>query len=235
MSSTIYLVIAAAASLALAFLGFIVTFRPLTLRGKRRAVIAFVLVGLLGIVCVWRAGVSADRQQAKAGEEQLSLQSKIDDLHEEQAATTRELAVVKKQTAPLATVPLLVQIVNLDAIAGQAAEPKTLPVQGIRFTQEVVPSSNKDAPHAVRVSIQTNVTTMPTAIMVICDNPLASGEWRLSGVIMTVGKYEGFTEDRKGYFIGLKETPFKPETPIVATLTASEPLQVLSVEGVPWP
>ena len=110
---------------------------------------------------------------------------------------------------------------------------KPPPVQDIRFVEEVVSSSREDAPYAVKVVIQTNVTTQPTSLVVSCDTELAEGEYRLAGVGATLGVESGYTKDRRGYRIILKETPFRPETPIVATLTARRPIHVLSVDRGP--
>jgi len=175
---------------------------------------------------VYRENESQRQSIATLTAEKSSLQGEVKALREEMDTKRDEIAHL---TAELSKgwAQAKIRVVTVPA-----SEPQPPAAQALRFSQEEVSS---DAPNTVRVTIQNNVTTMPTSLMLTCDTPIVSGEWELAGVVMTVGKYSGYTEDRRGYWIGLKETPFKPETPIVATLTATRRIRVLSVKRVPWP
>jgi len=117
----------------------------------------------------------------------------------------------------------------------QEVQPQSpaFPVQTLQFAQEAVPSDDEDAPYAVKVTIQTNVAMQPTSVLVNCDGELTNGEYHLAGVGVLMGHYWGYTKDRHGYWILLKETSFRPETPIVATLKSKRPFRVLSVTKGP--
>jgi len=159
-------------------------------------------------------------QVARQEKEGTALRADMEAKRDQVSRLTVELS--RRPTSP-----------KVQIVAAPVRDPEPPPVRALRFTQESVPSDNKDAPHAIQVTIQTNVTTLPTSLIVSCDAALIAGQFRLSGVTMTVGMYEGYTRDRKGYWIGIKETPFKPETPIVVTLTAKHPIHVRSVEAGP--
>jgi len=81
-------------------------------------------------------------------------------------------------------------------------------------------SNYPDAPHAVKLTIQTNVTMQPTLLLVSCDSEIAQADYRLAGVSVMMGHFWRYTDDRRGYMIDLRETSFRPETPLVVTLSS---------------
>jgi len=178
MSGTTYLVIAASTSLLLALFGFVVTFKPLTRRGAQRAaMIAFVLAGLVGVVCVWQAGVSADREQVKARAAQRSLCSEVAALKTEltkgQSAVTNELAKVSRQTAPLGTVPLPVKVTNPpQTVARQIEEPRPRESGFLRWFQKEVRPAYIDSLSAIELTIQADRELPNATIEVVCDAPI---------------------------------------------------------------
>ncbi len=187
MSDTALVDITYGTGLLLAILGIIVSlWPPQKSLSRSAAVVAFCVLGVIGALCVHQMAVSAEKQQAKAREEQRSLESKIDDVQTEQAASTTELAAVTtelaavttelaavtEQTAPLGTVPLPVEIKNPQALARQIQEPGWRQSGPLRWKPKEVNPSYIDALSAVEVTIQADKELPSATIEVVCDAPI---------------------------------------------------------------
>ncbi len=104
--------------------------------------------------------------------------------------------------------------------------PQPQPEQPVPAARELIAtfvyatSNFPDAPHAAELTIQTSVIMQPTSLLVSCDNEIARAEYHLAGVAVTMGHYEHYTRDRHGYLVDLRETPFRPETPLIITLSS---------------
>ena len=110
----------------------------------------------------------------------------------------------------------------------------SLPVKKLLFTQEPTNSTRDDAPYAVKVVIQTNVTIKPVSIVVKCDSEATSGDFRMAGTYTFINSGYGYTDDDKRNFWFHFNDEFKPETPITALIMSAHPIKALAVMEVPY-
>lgn len=105
-------------------------------------------------------------------------------------------------------------------------------VKKLTYSQEVVSSDKEDAPYAVKVVIQTNVTIQPTSLAISCDTPFTGSK----PLVSFSNGGEGYVGTNKVYWLFFKEPAFRPEYPIMVLLMAKSPIRVLAVsEGPPIP
>jgi hypothetical protein len=112
-----------------------------------------------------------------------------------------------------------------------------LPVVKMTYTQEQTNSLLEAAPYAVKVVIQTNVTIPHTSLVVRCNVEVVKADYRMAGTGGFNSSGDGNVDNNKrNYWFFFQEPPFKPETPIVVTLMATQPIHVVSVDiGPPSP
>jgi hypothetical protein len=114
--------------------------------------------------------------------------------------------------------------------------PSALPVRKLTYSQEVVSSDKEDAPYAVKVVIQTNVTMQPTSLVVRCDSEFAASKPMVLGAPVLMHAGEGYIANRTAYWFYFAEPAFRAENPVVILLMAKQPIHVLDVqEGPPIP
>ncbi|MGA2465468.1 MAG: hypothetical protein ABSH06_14070 [Thermodesulfobacteriota bacterium] len=102
-------------------------------------------------------------------------------------------------------------------------------VQHIQVSQGRTVSNRDDAPYALQVILQTDVSTQPTAFMIETDGDIEDGRFFLVGqaVMMSVGY--GVQPDKRHFYLGFAFPAFTPPSPIVITLLSKTDIRVIAV------
>jgi hypothetical protein len=120
--------------------------------------------------------------------------------------------------------------IGAGALAGSPIPIQAPPVKRLFFTQEQTNSLRDDAPHAVRLVIQTNVRIQPVFLVVSCTSVVKGATFNMAGT-------NKFKDDRPNFAGNNYEVrfanEFKPETPIVVLLMSAQPITVLDVREGP--
>jgi hypothetical protein len=218
-STTIYIVIAAVANLVLAVLGFIVALKPLVERWMQYGAMAiFFVVGVLGVICVIMAGISADRQQD-------AQQQKLDKIDKNQETVANDVSKIREkilgERGPITQVPATSSAqlplsqsdhhpsvkVNGQPVGGKPAATATK--EEVRIVEmRPIKSRYEDAPNGLEILLQTNVPLQPIYLNIKCSEPVQHVE------VFPTEDFTGFFK----YCAGIV-----PNKPNVAAISLADP------------
>jgi hypothetical protein len=227
LSPTTLVDITYAAGAFLAVLGVIVSIWP-PRNGwwKTAAVSVFVILACVGGICVHLTQVTAEsergKDQAQARSDRRVLLDKIESLSKTQdvslktqTASASDITQVKRQTAPLMTSPLPVEIKNPKILKAEETIPR------IWWSQKPLPpSSDGTEGYGIEVSLRSDK-----------ELPGASFRWRCSAPI-TAGNAAGgamYWSDRRGsdWLFRSMMPALSPSTPWTLTLRSDKPIRVV--------
>jgi hypothetical protein len=98
--------------------------------------------------------------------------------------------------------------------ASPAATPSpSFPVSHLQYTQEEAASLEADAPYAVKVVIQTNVTLQPTSLVIQCDVEAKASKYHVVGSGTMRDSGNGYVGEKSNFWVYFGDQPLKPETP----------------------
>lgn len=127
-------------------------------------------------------------------------------------------------------------IAQQTAKPAKAVPPPLLPVLNLNFSATPTNSTDKAAPYAMKVVIQTNAVIQPTSLVIQCSSEIAKGELSMAGGLLFQGMGEGYPgSDHRVYWIFFRGPAFTPEGPIIVTLMSKEPFSVKAIGRGPRP
>lgn len=103
-------------------------------------------------------------------------------------------------------------------------------LQHVRASQRRTESNRSDAPFALQVILQTDISSQPpTAFMLECNGDIEDGSFFIAGQPAMMGVSLGVQADKRYFYLRFQYPAFTPESPLVVTLISKTDIRVTSV------